>query len=42
MPLAVSDLSLRFVSSLTSVLIVQLLKVCNLGAETPNLFPKHC
>jgi len=42
MPLAVSDLSLGFVSSFTSILVVQLLKVGNLGAETPNLFSKYC
>ena len=42
MPLAVSDLSLCFVVALTPILIVQSLKVCDLGAETPNFFTKDC
>jgi hypothetical protein len=44
MPLTVSDLGLYFVAALTprtSILGVQVLKVCDLGAETPNLFAKH-
>jgi len=42
MPLAVSDLSLCFVVALTPILIVQFLKVCDLGAETPDFFTKNC
>jgi len=45
MPLAVSNLSLYFVAALTprtSILGVQISKVRDLGAETPNLFAKHC
>ena len=42
MPLAVSDLSLGFVSSFTSILVVQLLKAGNLSTKTPNLFSKYC
>jgi len=42
MPLAVSDLSLGFISALTAVLLVQFLKLCDLSAEIPNLFAKHC
>jgi hypothetical protein len=44
MPLAVSDLSLCFISGptpSTPILVVQLLKVCDLVAETPDLFAKH-
>ena len=43
MPLAMSDLSLRFISTTTPrkpILVVQLLKVCDLVAETPDLFAK--
>jgi hypothetical protein len=43
MPLAVSDLSLCFILTPTPrkpILIVQLLKVCDLVAETPDLFAK--
>jgi hypothetical protein len=42
MPLAVSDLSLRFMVGLTAIVVIQFLKVCDLGAETPNLFTKDC
>ena len=42
MPLAVSDLSLCFVVALTPIPIVQFLKVCDLGAETPDFFTKNC
>jgi hypothetical protein len=42
MPPAVSDLSLCFVVALPPILIVQFLKVCDLGAETPNFFTKDC
>jgi hypothetical protein len=42
MPLAVSDLSQRFISALPPILVVQFLKVSDLVAETPDLFPKHC
>lgn len=42
MPLAVSDLSLCFVVALTPILIVQFLKVCDFGAETPDFFTKNC
>jgi hypothetical protein len=43
MPLAVSDLSLCFIAApipRTPVLGVQLLKVSDLGTETPDLFPQ--
>ncbi len=42
MPLAVSDLRLCFISALTPILVIQFLKVSDLNAETPDLFPKHC
>jgi hypothetical protein len=42
MSLAVSDMSLFFISTFKSILVAQLLKVCDLGAEAPNLFSKHC
>jgi len=42
MPLAVSDLSFCFVVALTPILIVQSLKLCDLGAEAPNFFTKDC
>ena len=45
MPSAVSDLSLCFISvptPCTPILIVQLLKVCDFVAETPDLFAKDC
>jgi len=42
MPLAVSDLCLCIISALTSILVVQLLKLCDLGAETSDFFAKHC
>jgi hypothetical protein len=38
--LAVSDLGLCFVSAFTTILVVQLLKLCDLNAEKSNLFPK--
>jgi hypothetical protein len=40
MPLAMSNLSLCFMVGLTAILDIQFLKVC--GAETPDLFAKHC
>jgi len=40
--LPVGDLSLCFVSSVTTILVIQLLKVCDLAAETRDLFAKHC
>jgi hypothetical protein len=42
MPLAVSDLSRCFAVALTPILIVQFLKVCDLGAEMPDFFTKNC
>jgi hypothetical protein len=42
MPLAVSDLSLCFMVGLTAIVVIQFLKVCDLGAETPNFFTKDC
>jgi len=42
MPLAVSDLSFCSVVALTPILIVQFLKVCDLGAEMPDFFTKNC
>ena len=41
LPLTVSDLSLWFMSAFTSVLIVQLLNLSDLSAETRNLFSKY-
>ena len=41
-PLAVGDLRLSFVASLTPILDVQFLKLCDLVAETGDLFAKHC
>lgn len=41
MPLAVRNLSLRFISAAPSILVVQLLQLCDLGAEAGDLFPKH-
>lgn len=41
MPLAVSNLSLRFMSAYTSILVIHLLNLRDLGAETTDLFPKH-
>jgi hypothetical protein len=41
-PLAVSYLSLRFISAAPSILGVQLLQLGDFGAESANLFPKHC
>jgi hypothetical protein len=40
--LAVRDLSRGFVATLTPVLLVQFLKVSDLGPEPPNLVAKHC
>jgi hypothetical protein len=42
MPLAVSDLSLCFMVGLTPIVVVQFLKVCDLGAEVCNLVAKNC
>jgi hypothetical protein len=42
LPLAVGDLSLCFVASVTPILVIQLLKVCDLVAEMPDLFAKNC
>ena len=41
MPLTVSNLSLRIVSAAPSILVVQLLQLCDLGAEFGDLFTKH-
>ena len=41
MPLAVSHLSLRFMSARTSIFVIHLLNLRDLGAETTDLFPKH-
>jgi len=41
-PLAVSDLGLCVISASKPISVVQLLKLCDLGAEKSNLFPKHC
>jgi hypothetical protein len=43
MPFVVRELSLREhpVSTSKPKSVVQLLKLCDLGAETPNLFAKH-
>jgi hypothetical protein len=41
-PLAVSDLSLYFISALTPILIVQLLNLRDLCAKTPDFFTKNC
>jgi len=40
-PLAVSNLSLRFISAAPSIVVVQLLQLSDLGAEAGDLFPKH-
>jgi len=40
MPLAVSNLSLCFVVALMSILVVQLVELRDLVAETPDLFAK--
>ena len=40
--LTVRDLSRGFVATLTPVLLVQFLKVSDLGPEPPNLVAKHC
>jgi hypothetical protein len=42
MPLAMSDLSRRFMVGFTAILLIQFLKVCDLNTETRNLFTKHC
>ena len=42
MPLAVSNLSLGFILSLTAILLVQFLKARDLSAEIPNFFTKYC
>jgi hypothetical protein len=41
MPLAMGNLSLRFISVAPSILVVQLLQLGDLGAQSGNLFPKH-
>jgi hypothetical protein len=41
MPLTVRDLSLRLMSAFPSILVVHLLNLRDLGAETTDLFPKH-
>jgi hypothetical protein len=44
MPLTVGGLGLCFISAptpSTPIVVVQLLKVCDLVAETPDLFAKH-
>lgn len=42
MPLAMSNLSLRVISAAAPpILVVQLLQLCDLGAEAGDLFPKH-
>ncbi len=41
-PLAVSNLRLDFISARTSILIVQLLNLSDLGAETSDFFTKNC
>ena len=40
-PLAMRNLSLRIISTAASILLVQLLKLCDLGAEAGDLFAKH-
>jgi hypothetical protein len=40
--MTVSDLGLCVISLSKPISVVQLLKLCDLGAETPNLLPKHC
>ena len=42
MPLAVSDLGLCVISASKPISVVQFLELRDLGAETPNLFAKHC
>ena len=42
LPLAVGDLSLCFVAGVTPILVIQLLKVCDLVAEMPDPFAKNC
>lgn len=42
MPLAVNDMRLGFISALTPILLVEFMKLCDLGAEIPNLFAKDC
>jgi hypothetical protein len=42
LPLAVSDLSFRFVAASTPILRIQLLKLRDLSAKTPYFFAKHC
>jgi hypothetical protein len=42
-PLVVRELCLRVhsISTVTPIVVIQLLKLCDLSAETPNLFSKH-
>jgi hypothetical protein len=39
LPLAVSDVSIRFISASTPIMRVPLLNPSNLRSETPDLFP---
>ena len=41
-PLAVSELLLCVISASKPISVVQLLKLCDLGAEVPNLYSKRC
>lgn len=41
MPVGVSNLSLRVISTAPSILLVQPLKLSDFGAKAGNLFPKH-
>ena len=41
MPLAMRNLSLRIISTAASILLVQLLELCDLGAESGDFFAKH-
>lgn len=41
MPLAMSNLSVRIIPAAPSILRVQFLQFCDLGAKAGNLFPKH-
>jgi len=42
LPLAMSNVSQRFISAFTPILLIRLSKLCDLHPETPNLFAKHC
>jgi hypothetical protein len=41
LPLAMRDVSIRLISDLTPILLVQLVNLSNLHPETPDLFPKN-